>query len=73
MNTGRERVYCDALPTQHMPLREPMTQCSSYEDKTRPQMYEMEAMAWMVTTDRKTKQIGFKSPTELEKDKRFIE
>jgi hypothetical protein len=49
-------------------LREPMAECSSYDDSRRPEMYQMEQIAWIVRTDKKTKRIGFVSPEEM-KDK----
>jgi len=68
MNTGREKVYCDSLPAIHMPLREPMVECSLYDDMRRPEMYQMEQMAWIVRTDKKTHKIGFSSPEDRKKE-----
>lgn len=71
MRTGRTRVFCDVLPSGQEELREPMVQCTSYDDKRRPQMYEMEDMAWIVRTDRKNNRIGFVSPEDMKKEKDY--
>lgn len=69
MITGRTTVYCNELPSSKMILTEPMVSCTAYDDKRRPQMYEMEEMAWIVRTDRKKGVIGFVSPEDMKKEK----
>lgn len=43
----------------------PILECSGYDDKRLPSRWDMEQIAWVLATDVKTKQIGFKSPRQV--------
>ena len=42
-----------------------VTSCTQYSDRSRPSLYDMEDLAWILRTDKKTKTIGFVRPSEL--------
>jgi hypothetical protein len=44
-------------------------ECSAYDDKRIPSLWDMEQLAWVFKTDVKTRQIGFKSPEEIRAEK----
>jgi len=39
-----------------------VTYCNDYEDKRLPQLYQMEKIAWRVSTDARRKFVGFMNP-----------
>jgi hypothetical protein len=43
----------------------PILECSGYDDMRLPARWDMEQIAWVLATDVKTKQIGFKSPRQM--------
>ena len=58
------RLYCIALPSKPIELKFEAYECTSYDDKRLPLMYQMEELAWIFKTDVKTREIGFVSPSD---------
>ena len=49
-----------------------MQWCSSYSDRRRPSLYEMEDIAWVLRSDTRKNQIGFVRAREVETRKRYL-
>jgi hypothetical protein len=49
----------------------PVRTCNSYARATDPEIYDLEAIAWHITVDRKTRELGFISPAERERGHRL--
>lgn len=64
-----KRVYCQILPYQNSRIRMKVTSCTGYEEKNTATLGEMHKMAWHIDVDRKTREFGFSSPKDREKDK----
>lgn len=47
-----------------------VTSCSSYQDRSRPNLRHMEQIAWSLVTDREKNRIGFLSPTDFNRAKK---
>jgi hypothetical protein len=45
-------------------IRFAVRRCNTYARATDPEIYDLEAIAWHVTVDRKTRELGFISPAE---------
>jgi hypothetical protein len=58
-------AYCN-VTTQPISVPLDIVKCSDFRDKNTISQYEMEKIAWTVTTDKSGKKIGFKPPTEKE-------
>ena len=69
--TGNEVIRCLRLPDRSAVLRGPVSKCNIYYDRTKPSLNAMEGIAWEVRTDKKGTTIGFISPEELNKRRRF--
>lgn len=63
--SSNEFLLCSASGNPPMRLREPVGQCSHYQDKSKPSLYDMREVAWLVMTDKGGRSIGFLSPEEL--------
>ena len=62
--SGKERILCTAM-SPAMPLNEPVARCSSYLDRSRPSLIDMQEIAWSLQTDKVGRSIGFLSPDDL--------
>ena len=49
-------------------VKRPVVQCSYYEDKATPDLFEMRMIAWTLSTDTHGRSIGFKSPSHLKEE-----
>jgi hypothetical protein len=58
---SQEATYCRAMDKM---LGMRVTECSSFDDKSKPTLHMMREIAWTVTTDKKGHKIGFVSPQE---------
>lgn len=66
---SQEFVYCRQLPDDGLvPVR--VVECSKYEDKAAPSLYNMEQIAWVLVTNKSGMSIGFVSPDKWSKEKR---
>lgn len=59
---NEEIVHCTHLGER---VRFRVTECSSYDDRSKPTLRAMSQIAWQVSSDKKTKQIGFLTPQEF--------
>lgn len=60
---GSVVIACAAMGMhQHVLIRKRIVRCSDYDSKRETSEYEMQKIAWTVTTDRSGKTIGFKPP-----------
>jgi len=55
-------VLCLGKPGEYQRLRYMAYECSQYDDARQPSKWDMEQIAWVLTTDVKTREIGFKPP-----------
>ena len=69
---NQELVECDRLsyPAQRVPF--PVVQCTSYSDRRRASLREMEEDAWILRTDAHRNRIGFVRSSKLEDKDRFV-
>jgi hypothetical protein len=69
---GEEVVMCRwTEPVTRVEFR--VRECTAYHDKTRPNMYQMEQLAWIVSPDRSKELTGFGRSTEKSKEAGSIE
>ena len=66
---GVERLVCRMLAAADGvgsagDITFPVRRCSGYQSRSTPELYELEEIAWRVTLNRRTHQIGFLSPLE---------
>lgn len=60
--TGQQVVFCGQI---HDYLAFPVEDCSTYSDKRKPSVYEMEELAWVLITEaRHGRNVGFISPKD---------
>lgn len=53
-----------------VPIQFPVVQCSEYDDKRMPSIWEMEKIAWRFSVDNKRKKAGFLSPQDYKAQRR---
>lgn len=51
-----ERIYCRTIERD---VRTRIVECSSYIDRTRPSLWDMQQIAWVLEVDSKRQRIGF--------------
>ena len=61
-----EIVFCE-MASQSFPLPFRVRECSEYDDKRLPQRYEMEKIAYVLTSRTLGRDIGFVTPDEFKK------
>jgi len=49
-----------------------VTSCSGYSDRSRPSLWHLEDIAWILRSDPKRKQIGFVRSRDLKDDDRHV-
>jgi hypothetical protein len=64
---SEEMVHCQATYPDHRVLFR-IRECSSYTEKKRQTLYQMEKVAWVLDTKGSTRKLGFVSPEEARKD-----
>lgn len=50
----------------------PVASCSSYSDRTRASLHDLEDIAWVLRSDRRTKKIGFVRARDLQPADRHV-
>ncbi|MBL8228016.1 MAG: hypothetical protein JNL98_06050 [Bryobacterales bacterium] len=60
---GQEQVFCSEI-RGHVTMR--VTECSRYEDRGKPSLWDMRSIAWVLDTDSKRQRIGFLPASEWE-------
>lgn len=64
-DNGDVVMLCDAgMNTQR--VHRPVVRCSDYNDSTTTSKWDMEKIAWTVTTDKSGQTIGFQPPKKME-------
>ena len=58
---GEVLVHCHSLEAD---VRFDVVRCNEYEGRSTASLHEMKQVAWRISVDRKTKQVGFVSPQE---------
>jgi hypothetical protein len=61
---SQERVFCSTM-RRNVTIK--VIECTDYRDKSKPSLYHLEKIAWVLQTDRKRQAIGFLSATEWRK------
>lgn len=61
---SEELVYCSEMQ-QPVPMR--VTECNRYIDRTRPPLWAMKEIAWVLQADSRRQKIGFVSAKEWRK------
>lgn len=61
-DNGGMLVRCSVGAGQPVVIHRPVTRCTDFEDKTLTDRYEMEKIAWRLTTDKKSAKVGFVPP-----------
>lgn len=59
--TGNDRILCTYLH-KGLVVREKIVKCAMWEDKTKPNKYDFENLAWTLQTDKNRGPIGFQPP-----------
>ncbi len=60
--SGRETVRCNANYQHSIEMREPVGQCSVYQNKNLPTLADMNEIAWTLMTDKGGRKLGFQAP-----------
>jgi hypothetical protein len=65
MSNGAVFVQCTY---DHPPSRitEPVVRCTVYRSHNQPDRYDLEKIAWLVNTDKKSGKVGFEPPKKEE-------
>ena len=67
-----EIVECAQLSYGNGRVVFPVTSCSSYSDRRRASLREMEEIAWVLRSDPKKRDVGFVKASELRLRDRFV-
>ena len=62
---GDEQIICAEKSAPYDRIRMHVVECSKFDDKRMPSLYDMRQIAWSLCTDLKGKSIGFLSPVEV--------
>lgn len=65
ISVSDSRVYCRMLSQNPVQVRQPVYECSQYDDKRVPSRYDMEQIAWVLVTNKMGRAIGFVSAEEF--------
>ena len=67
-----EIVECDQLSYRNRRVPFPVLSCSSYADRRRASLREMEEIAWVLRSDPVRNQVGFVRSSRLTDEERFV-
>lgn len=59
---NEEITLCHANGSQPFRILRPVMECSEYDDKSAPSLWQLEKIAWRIDMDNSSKPIGFLSP-----------
>lgn len=65
---GTVLTRCHSRGMEPVIVRTTVVRCNDYDDRRTPSEYEMQKIAWVVTTDRSGQTIGFKPPQKKADD-----
>ena len=69
---GDQIVECSRLSFENQRVPFPVTSCSSYGDRSRPSLREMEEIAWILRSDPLRNQVGFIRSSRLSDEERYV-
>lgn len=72
MKLRDEIVQCAKLEVPLNRVTFPVTFCTGYVNRNHPSVLEMEELAWVLRSDRRTRQIGFVQAMKLTWDERHV-
>lgn len=67
-----EIVHCAQLSWKNQRVTFPVVSCSSYGDRRRPTVREMEEIAWILRSDPQRNKIGFVRSSRLSDAERYV-
>jgi hypothetical protein len=67
-----EIVECSQLMGRAARINFAVVRCSSYSDRRRPSIREMEEIAWILRSDERRKTVGFVRARDLRPSARFL-
>jgi len=70
---GEEFVFCNQHHTQVVQITFPVVECSTYDDKALPPLWELEKIAWKFSPDNARKTAGFGAARKLYDPKSYKE
>jgi hypothetical protein len=62
---GNVYVSC-GITHPPLPVHQPLVRCTEYREHNQVDRYDMEKIAWIVSTDSKTNKVGFTPPKKEE-------
>jgi hypothetical protein len=68
----QEITECNQLASAGQRITFPVVSCTSYSDRRRASLREMEEIAWVLRTDAKRSQIGFVHPSALRDRDKYV-
>jgi hypothetical protein len=69
---GDEIVECSRLSSRNQRVPFPVSSCSDYLDRSKPTLYDMESIAWVLKTDPRRNQVGFVHASKLKDEDRHL-
>lgn len=69
---SHEIVACSMLADRDNRVRFPVVSCTSYSDRSRTSLRDMEDVAWILRSDERRKQIGFVRARDLKPRERYV-
>jgi hypothetical protein len=72
VNLGQEITECSQLSYTNARVPFAVSSCSHYLDQNRPNLREMEEIAWVLRSDARRKRVGFVRSDTLPEDERFV-
>jgi hypothetical protein len=65
-NNGEVQITCNQFMRPHNVVLKPLIRCSEFLDHGAVDKYDLEKIAWIVSTDSKTNKVGFTPPKKEE-------
>ena len=62
---NRRHIYCQSFGAHMM---ESVIECSGYQNKAKPELYQLERIAWVLQTDKNRGPLGFAPPSQRDKE-----
>ena len=69
---GDEIVECDQLSYRNRRVPFPVVSCSSFSDRRKASLREMEEIAWVLKSDPHRNQVGFVRSSRLTDEERYV-
>jgi hypothetical protein len=65
-------THCRAIPYRPAQVTFPVTSCSDYDDRSKPSLWKMEEIAWVLRSDPTRNRIGFVHAKDLSHEERHV-